>query len=99
MGGTWRDAFVGPVLVSSILLQLVGAAVYTFSFTFATARPAQNRSLHTLVSPKSGHSLRRISICHLHLAAALRAVAVARGSSVLPTGGAIQSQPRIHIER
>ena len=34
MGGTWRDAFVGPVLVSSILLQLVGAAVYTFSFTF-----------------------------------------------------------------
>ena len=32
--GTWRDAIVTPALVASIVLQLIGASVSTFRFTF-----------------------------------------------------------------
>jgi hypothetical protein len=33
-GGTWRDVLLTPALASSIVLQLVGASVYSFRFTF-----------------------------------------------------------------
>lgn len=36
-GGLWRDILVTPMLVASIVLQLVGAYVYAFRFTFRGA--------------------------------------------------------------